>query len=773
MSAEPSTANETFGRRAGAVGSASGLLALEQAEQRSERFVALDALLGEVLRRALSGEHIVVAERNSRRGDRARLLTDSGRELLDDVFVLARQRLRGAWFLPESVRIRAGKINFVAHYRASPRYGGALIDGGGATVALGDEGDPLFVWALLDPLFETLIIPVDLRTHLLGEKSEEDQLKLWARLDELAAALGLELSEPLAIYRYGGGWHSLSTDERVAARERLLDALAAQASNDLGRRYRAFRLRTLIGRYYKKAKNGRATQRQVLTRAEERTIAGFFGGDWLAFLDYLGEEPAAGEEIVTALPETRLYTGGSDRVAEVAAATDVPVEEVQRILASLWQGEAVSPVSARVDVLRRFWASFDEAHARQQPGMPALWGLTEEGRLLEETEESRDGAFTPGLHQKLLPANLVTEVERLWDGFMLPRWPDRIVSALAPIELMASAFGPALRFWHGAALTAWFLCEGPYSRTDMAGLADYHAADIDELAALGTPFDLRLFDELKRAEAELPEPQPIYDSEPESIDVGHGISLSVGLSTRGRREGFETLRDIISRYRRDWTAQHLDAYLTTVWQTQLREAGRDYNRFVAERGKPPTAKQFAKEAVSATNHWFGGDLSALYTAIGEKSPVAPVRATLVPRDRVGFARQVFDNLGGRPFTRHTFAASRENTRAQAAEQTRYWRLRNLAEDSLRFIQLEEALGEPPTLDQFGKREFSNIAAEVWSDVDKGWQLYTGVIASARTAAEGKGANSGAGGVAGAYPSEGPRSAAPPHHSILGRLLGHG
>ncbi len=720
----------TFGRRAAACASVAELLALEQQEVRGKRLAAWDSLLGHVLKLALSGQQVVVIERDSRRGDSVQLRQDSGRDLLGS-FVLAYQQSRGAWFLPETVRVRAGKINFVAHYRASPRYGGTLIDGDAATVALRESGDPLFAWSLLEPLFDVLTIPIDLRTRLLGEKSEEEQQDLWVRFDELAIALGLDLSQSLGVYRYGGGWHRLSTEDRISARSQLLDALQSQATPELGRRYRAFRLFTLIKRYYKKAKNGRALRRQVLTRAEERTIAGFFGGDWLAFLDYLGEEPAAGEEIVTALPETRLYAFGSERAGEIAAAQNVPLDQVQLILASLWKGDAVSPVVARVGLLRRFWASFDEAHARQRPGMASLWGLIEGGGLLEE--DTSDHAFTPALYRQLLPTELVADVERLWGGLLLPRWPDRIVSALAPIDLMRAAFGPALRFWHGTALTAWFLCEGPSSRTDMKGLAVYHARDLDELVALGAPVDVGLFDELQKAEAKLPEPQPVYDREPQSVQVHDGISINIGISTRSRRDGFESLRDIVTRHRREWAMRYLDGYLTAVWQAHLRDIAHEYNRFVAAKAKPPTAKQFAKDAETATNYWFGGDLSALYTAIGEKSPVQPVRVKLVPVDRAAFAKRVFADLGGRPFKREILAASRDDVKQQAAEQTRYYHLRYLAQESLRFLQLEEALGQAPTLEQFGKDRFRGIAGEVWQDVSAGWSSYTDVIAAARNA----------------------------------------
>jgi hypothetical protein len=86
---------------------------------------------------------------------------------------------------------------------------------------------------------------------------------------------------------------------------------------------------------------------------------------------------------------------------------------------------------------------------------------------------------------------------------MSPREPARIVTEPFPHVRLADAFGPALRFWHGCALTAWFLCEGPSSRTDMAGLKDYHRRDLAELEDLGTPVDRDTFAELVAAERRL------------------------------------------------------------------------------------------------------------------------------------------------------------------------------------------------------------------------------------------------------------------------------
>ncbi|MDX6600686.1 MAG: hypothetical protein QOE87_4573 [Gaiellales bacterium] len=41
-----------------------------------------------------------------------------------------------------------------------------------------------------------------------------------------------------------------------------------------------------------------------------RTLTGFFGGDWLRLLRYLEEAPHPDEEIVAAIPQTKLFVGG-------------------------------------------------------------------------------------------------------------------------------------------------------------------------------------------------------------------------------------------------------------------------------------------------------------------------------------------------------------------------------------------------------------------------------------------------------------------------------
>jgi hypothetical protein len=87
--------------------------------------------------------------------------------------------------------------------------------------------------------------------------------------------------------RYGGGWHKLRSQEQVAAKQKLLAALGRQIEPALAVRYRVYCFRNLLEHYYKKADAaGRAKKKQVLTKPLERTLAGYFAGDWLAFLNY-------------------------------------------------------------------------------------------------------------------------------------------------------------------------------------------------------------------------------------------------------------------------------------------------------------------------------------------------------------------------------------------------------------------------------------------------------------------------------------------------------
>jgi hypothetical protein len=726
---------ESFGRSALVVSDSLSLLDLETENGKTELFASVDLLIADTVVRALRGE-VVVQTKRGRQADSVSIegLDRRNKTALEDIFSIERQHSRGAWFLPEKVSIKTGLVNLPSIFAKYPRFATGLAWEERARILLADSPAAVFLHVAIEPLFEQLFQPFELRGRIAGSKSREDQIAAWKSVDELVSALGLNLEKELRVMRYGGGWSRLRAAEQIEAKQNVLRALSTQANEQLAARYRAYLLRPLIDRYYSKSKNGQARRKQVLTRSLEKTLSGFFGGDWLRFLQYLGETPHPDEEIAAAIPEAQLFVGGSKSAAAVASEVGVATEEVERALATYWETSkdhatvAGSPVDQRVSVLRAYWKHFDEIHSRQESGMPALWGIVEEDRSIRLTWEGPDW-YNARAYRKLLPPDLITEIERLWASILLPRWPERIVSELSPHALMAESFGPALTFWHGSALTAWFVCEGPMSRTDIASMPTYYQDDLRQLEQLGCPINLNLFADLSEAEKRLGPPEPIKTNV-STTDVA-GVTLEMSISSGSRRSGFAKLRDVLTKHRRTWADQYLETYLRARWETELREAARLHAQMIADKGKPPTPKQFARHAATATNHWFGGDMSAFYAAIGEKSMVRPERVTLLATDRIGFAKRVFEALGGKPFERKTLVANREEGVAQAAEQDRHTKFGWLAEESLRFVQLEEALGRPPELKEFGAAGFEYRSSVLAPDSQEAWSKYVAVMEVAR------------------------------------------
>ena len=401
------------------------------------------------------------------------------------------------------------------------------------------------------------------------------------------------------------------------------------------------------------------------------------------------------------------------------------------MLGSFWGGaqEEGSPIQQRVAVLHSFWQEFDAIHARQQTGMSSLWGLVDDLGFMLRSRSDLDSTFRPGLYRELLSPDMLAAIDRLWGTRMLPRWPERIVSDPSPHHLMAEAFGPALTFWHGCALTSWFICEGPYSRTDLAGLISYHNRELEELEQLGCSVNPSLFSDLLKAEQLLGPPAPVTKNVSQ-VPAMEGVTVTVEMAMGTRRDGFHQLRDVITRYRRAWSDAYLDQYLRARWELQLQEVATEYRRSLEERGRPPTLKQFARKAASATNRWFGGDVGDLYTSIGEKAPVDPERSHEMPEDPVNFSWAVFRAMGGESPPAAPESGGRSEP-SQPVDTGRYWNLVRLAEESPRYVQLEEALGRPPELREFGKRKFELPGSSLASDIEAAWTIYQEAIAKAK------------------------------------------
>src|SRR5258706_3280272 len=374
--AQDSRPSGPFGRACvESVATPAELLAAEQHAGRAPRFQPIDALVGSLLARLLIGEQIVAVaggERSDRRLTFAGLAA-AERPLLDETWSAPRLNGRGVWFLPEHATLHIGQIQLPWLFLHRGPYAGTLVDEQRYRARLAETADAVLLWAVFEPLCQILFLPFALRGTQVGTHTRDEAEALWAEADALCALLGLDVAHETAVMRYGGGWSKLRAADQRGVKLRLVQALARQAHPGLAARLPASRLPTLPAHYHAQAKAGDATRTAVLTKAHQSTLVAYFGGDWLAFLDYLGERPHPDEEIVTAVPAPRLYVGGAAKVQAVAAQLGVPASEVAKIAGSLWQsGGGRSPIEERTAVRGHFWSVVDAIHARHAPGMPPL-----------------------------------------------------------------------------------------------------------------------------------------------------------------------------------------------------------------------------------------------------------------------------------------------------------------------------------------------------------------------------------------------------------------
>lgn len=708
---------QTLGARLAAA-SPDKRFALHVAEGDRGSFADYDRVLAGLLDRAIRGEQVVDVTPARRRTD-SDVVTitvgDHEREILEAMLAPTAQQARGGWYVPEADRQRIGMIEFARWAKAEPRFSISAADAQRAAVQL-DAMDAIVIWAALEPVMELLYLPFKLRSgYWLGDRRPDLMQKDWASVDGSYAALGID-SSPLAAFKDGRAWATRSIEDVMTARDALLEAWKG-APGDVGERAILLLISRLVERYYAKAKEGMAQRTKVMNKGLERALTGAFGGDWLSFVRYLGEQVHPGEQIATAVEPTSMLVSGRDRAAQAAAATGVAVEEIERMLTAYWGGQHDSPVEQRARVMREWWTAFDTLHARQAPAMPSLWGLLGD-RFEDMGQNSDDGRYTRRGYE-LLPPELNRSVEDHWGTAVLPRWPHALVTEAYPHATFAEALGPGIDFWHGVALTCWFICEGPYSRTEIGGIPNYYDRQIKLLEAIGCPIDFGMFADLRAAEKRLTD-RPPPAGETTEHNLGEGMSFSITISTGSdKKDGFEHMRDVVTRYRRAWAEQHLERYLHARWEQDLRAVGDDYHRHVADKGKPPTVKQFAKIAEHTANHWFGGDLAQLCNALGLPSPEPQQHRRMLPTDRGAFVTRVRELLGGQ-----RWETSPEDI--EPDERERRLRLSELADRAPAVVQIWEATGDPPPLIGASWAR-SRLETAFGPDTEAGWQKYLGIV----------------------------------------------
>jgi len=414
------------------------------------------------------------------------------------------------------------------------------------------------------------------------------------------------------------------------------------------------------------------------------------------------------------------------KAESVAAEQGVSSEEVQRILAAYWrQSVPASPIELRVRALQRFWTEVDAIHARQKSAMKELCVVLGDGLA----------AAGRGPRDRHLSTELAHELRRLWPTTLNPRFPEHLVTEPNPLTAAATAFGPAFRFWDYAGTNAWHATEGGRAYKELGDQFETAVREMtDALAALGCPVADSFFADLREAERNLGPVEVLEATVPVESDIP-GISISMTATRGERRAGYELLRDVITRHRRAWAETHLTAYLEARWKADLQTAGEAYHRHAADRGKPPTPKQFALMAAAAAANWFAGDLSAVYNVLGLRSPLPPTTYQRgVPDDPAAFTKRLRHVLiaasGARPPKEDILQVSRS---AKSYAQLQNWTrasnsIQTFAQHSLAWLEQTEALGRPPELAEFSKRPyFKEHFPALAPDLDDAWRIYCSAI----------------------------------------------
>lgn len=691
-------------------------LDLERSFGKNASFEPLDQLIGSLVQRTFSGEKLVEATQSSARLTAIPRTTQS---LIDSTFARSAQQSNGAWFIPESLSLQTGVPNFGFYISKFPRYCMALAEADKTKLKDPITPDHIFLWCLLQPSLKKLFQPFFLRGM---EEAQKDASAFRADFDACQSEIVSLSTGARAAFDLIGPqvkWSALTAEERVANRQRAFMLVGAGISDKVGQRLRVRAIAPLITRYYSKSKNGPPTQRQVLTKSLEGVLSAYFGGSWLGFLEYLDEKPSSAEQIITSLPEPKLVINTGARIGDVASKLNLPAAEVANVLAAFWNSDSsASPVERRVAAMAQFWAEFCRLHEKQRSGMEPLWGLTGEDDHIGWQDEGQVQPFRPGLYNRLLSQPLLKIIAELWGRRIVAERPNLIVDAQFPHSNFSAAFGPALRFWNGCSLTAWFLCEGPYSRTDMAGLSQYHRKDLAALSEIGCPIDSHLFAELIEGERKLGAPVPTHtDQSTHEVATALGtISFTTSMSSGQKRSGFEGLNDIITKHRAAWAENHLSSYLSKRPEKEIRLFAVSLSQFIAQKGKAPTLKAISRAAQSPTDHWFGGNIALLYAAIGEKLPEPTRYVPTVPYDPRKYVASVFGLLGGVRMPSQT-------STLDSADSEKSWSLRVLANQSLRYLEVLALLERNPTQDEFKPEGLERAIPFLGGDVTTAWMRF--------------------------------------------------
>ena len=691
-----------------------------------DRIDAQDRLLAKLLERCFAGNRLAhLAPADKPQTLRFPDLAAQDHALFSTRYGLAPQQARGAWYHPRKALLSVGLLNLPFHYRNQERFPMNAVMDERVSLAL-DRAETIAVWASLEPLLERLFKPLLFFGPDATKLPADKRSQTWQELLKELPELGIRRS---SLDEFADDvWWRQSASERRERKLTYLGQIETLSVVELVRAARLIQTRELLKRFYAKRRTHSATRENVLTKQLERALSGTFAGDWNEFLAYSQESPEAGDHVQTVLPVPVLVPGVSADAVKIAQDLGLPLEQVQEVNAALFPEAAGSnPIADRVEVVQEVWHEFLQIHARQAPGNASLWGLIHQFERIEIvaaiTPERAERAWIPAQYKTYFSTSLQDRVEHLWATRVYNRYPDRLVRNLTPWYWMGRALGPALEFWEGILLTAWYITEGPHSRTDLSNLETYHDKHLVCLEQLRSPVDRKLFVELLKAEQKLGQPQPFEHAR--RVYIEPGVTRMSSMIIGERREGFTILRDIIINYARLWSETHLEDYLIRQWQDPLLALHEDVSKRLASKGKAYSSKQFAKRATPLANMWFGGDLTAVSVAILHPSPVAQQTARVMPKDVLAHADALYEQwlkVAARYNLKTNFEDFTDKRSGLQAE--------SLTRLSFDYLQLTELLGEVPTHEQFAQQRktherdvITRLLQDVTQELAVAWELF--------------------------------------------------
>jgi hypothetical protein len=653
-----------------------------------------EVALGRLLARVMAGEAVVTlcdGRRGSEGPVRVQLcgLDPADRKEFSRLPVPEVEDDRGPAGALDLAAIRLPEI-----LRQEPRW--SISAAGFRNYAEFDSLDAVICQRLLAPILGDLAYVLRLRAGD-GPKTKKGRLVRMERCREAHAALGFG-ADPLTVLLNP----DLSADAVVAARAALVGSWA-ECPVDLGERALALLCGRLAKAYYSKArKDGTVEAARVLTSDSAGLLEATLGG-WPTLVTYLGEVQAIADAEPIDTPRVKLPP-------------DPPPEIDERVL-----------------VLREWWEMYDARHAAQHAGMEALSDLVPT-RWDYSLPNENEGQRRRGLDRRAIDPDLIARIEALWGWQVLDRQPDTLVCDLRPLGVLAELLEPAAVFWNELALTAWFLCFGPYSRRTLDQLEGHQAEVRRELAELGAPIEPAIYEELMALAVE-----HVFLVEQASFSLG--ISIGIGFDGEGQPTVestvpepeqrshpavFDALRDIITKHRRTWLEQELPRLLDRLWRRDLEAAAEAYWRRYRGRGKAPTVKQALPDVQAAARRWFGADHGALARFLGLDGPItgSPVMSPrALPHDLAELQHEVAQRLTAEAPT-------------PDGGVDRSYNLERLALQARTVLTVWQATGAvPPRSGVFGTGLRWTVEQTLGCDLDDGYRL---LLAAVRDALERRG-----------------------------------